>query len=402
MRKILLVDHDIQTWKSFADRFQARFPEWELVLCNGCDEAWREVVHHSFDVVAVDIGLRNAEGHELLNRVLNRNSQIVRIALVDSGNKKAVLQTLGLAHQHLPRNCDLGDALETIVRSTVFGELMENERMRRLVSRTLALPSVPELYLQLLEELRCEEPNGDRVAEIVQRDMGMCAKLLQVANSAFCARGVPVTNVQEAVLYLGTEMVKALVLSLQIFSFFSRVQVIGFSFKELWNHSWSTALLARTIMESENGSTEGCDQAFCAGLLHDVGQLVLAMSAPSQYQTVLAIQRQEEMALSEAERRVFGCTHAEIGAYLLGLWGLPAGIVEVVAFHHSPGKRSTEELTPLLAVHIANHLNHKFERIKSSLYYDSIEERLLEKAGLLDRLDNWRELAKERDAIPSF
>jgi HD-like signal output (HDOD) protein len=221
----------------------------------------------------------------------------------------------------------------------------------------------------------------------------MCAKMMQLVNSAYFGLPQRIADPKESVLYLGLETVKALVLSLQIFSSFDRSKVDEGFFDRLWNHCWSTGNLAKWISLQETSDTHLVDQAFLAGLLHDVGKLVLITGLPNQFRAALALQQEKQLSDGEAEQEIFGCSHAEVGAYLLGLWGLPNSIVEAVALHHRPGDCSGQNFSTVAAVHIANAIEHNLKPSLDGSYFVEIDSDYIARLGLTERISLWRETA---------
>jgi HD-like signal output (HDOD) protein len=135
------------------------------------------------------------------------------------------------------------------------------------------------------------------------------------------------------------------------------------------------------------------DEAFVAGLLHDTGKLVLASNFPQSYEQVLARAPSGGMELLRAEERLFGANHAEVAAYLLGLWGLPIPVVEAVALHHHPRKCSHLQFSPLTAVHAADALVHWQTEIEAGTG-DSFDLEYLSALGLDGRVEQWRAAAE--------
>jgi len=189
-------------------------------------------------------------------------------------------------------------------------------------------------------------------ARVIEMDAAVCAKVLQLVNSAYFGLGQKIVSIRQAVTYLGVEIIKSLVLSSTSFSDKAISEVKGFSPDRLQQHSMLTAILAKKIVSNPALA----EAAFTAGLLHDIGALVLLHAAPPDY--VRALERKKELNgdSAAAEREIFGVTHAEVGAYLLGLWGIPFPIVEAVAFHHRPNEVAPESRPLVAAVHIASGL----------------------------------------------
>src|SRR5262249_18697984 len=158
----------------------------------------------------------------------------------------------------------------------------------------------------------------------------------------------------------------------------------------------ATGKFAERIARDEESSAEVVGQAFTAGMLHDIGKLLLAANLPEQFKEALAKARQEQICLAEAEGAVFGTSHGELGAGLLGIWGLPMPIVEAVALHHHPIRFLSKQFCPLTAVHVANAVEHEVQQENQGLVWSGADPNYLAELGLGERLDRWRELCKEK------
>ena len=235
----------------------------------------------------------------------------------------------------------------------------------------------------------------ERVAEIVARDIGMTTKILQLVNSAFFGLPRGISNAQEAVMYLGLTTVRALVLSIQVFSQFTRSPLPGFSIDALAQHCWMTGSFARRIAQGEHSAAKIDDQCFLAGLLHDVGQLILACGLPADYARVLEESSLGKRSASEAEQEYFGATHAELGAYLLGIWGLPNPVIEAVALHHRVEEVGFEKFSPVVAVHAADLIAHEMANPQDPAVKAGIHAGELASPGYASRFAEWRERCRE-------
>ncbi len=141
----------------------------------------------------------------------------------------------------------------------------------------------------------------------------------------------------------------------------------------------------------EKGGLEAAEQAFAAGLLHDIGKLVLCANLPGLFAKILELAREEKCAYWDAETQLFpNAGHAELGGCILGIWGLPQPIVEAVALHHSPRQLAGPGFHPLTAVHAANILDHEMHPDHSVLVPTPIHAGYLAELGLADRVEHWR------------
>jgi HD-like signal output (HDOD) protein len=183
--------------------------------------------------------------------------------------------------------------------------------------------------------------------------------------------------------------VRSLVFALQVFSQFEDQKIPGFSIEQLAAHCRMTGLLARKIAEAERCDIHLRDQCFLAGLLHDVGRLVLAKGVPDEYGQVLKAAQAAGEPVWQAELSAFGATHAEVGGYLLGLWGLPDLVVEAVTFHHRPDQNPQPGFSPAVAVHVANAFAHG-QTAAPGRSDTLINLDHLARLGLAGRLEIWR------------
>src|SRR5687768_8600514 len=227
---------------------------------------------------------------------------------------------------------------------------MQNPALTALVGKLERIPAVPTTYTELSRLAADPKADSAMFAKVIEMDAAVCAKVLQLVNSAYFGLGQKIVSIRPAVTYLGVEIIKSLVLSSTSFSDKAISDVKGFSPDRLQQHSMLTAVLAKKIVSNPALA----DAAFTAGLLHDIGALVLLYAAPPDY--VRSLERKKELNgdTAAAEREIFGVTHAEVGAYLLGLWGIPFPIVEAVAFHHRPNEVQPESRALVGAVHIAS------------------------------------------------
>jgi putative nucleotidyltransferase with HDIG domain len=253
------------------------------------------------------------------------------------------------------------------------------------------VPSPPTIYFQIVKELQSAAASMENIGAIISQDMAVTAKLLQMVNSAAFGLHRPVSSPAEAVMYLGIETTKSLVLLAHTYSHFDRIPPSIFSVDGLWRHSLSTGRLSRAIARGERVGEDVADQSFTAGLLHDMGKLVLAANQPDRYALVAAQVNKSGEPSWRAESDVFGATHAEVGAWLAAIWSLPLKIIEALALHHHPSKFLSEGFCPLTAVHAANAIEHEVQGDHGRDAGSMLDMDYLSDKGLAGRLEDWRE-----------
>ncbi len=220
----------------------------------------------------------------------------------------------------------------------------------------------------------------------------MTAKLLQLVNSAFFGLRRRVSSPSQAIVLLGLETVKALALSVQIFSHFEHIDPRIFSLEGLWNHCLAVAGNAKRIARHEEMDKKLHEDSFMAGLLHDVGKLVFAAKLPEEFSAVLSEAKEGKGKIIQLEQEIIGASHAEVGAFLLGLWGFTHPVVEAVAFHHTPSKVLKEKFNLVTVVHVADALEHEVSDVRGSEIGSMIDEEYLGRIGKSEQLPVWREL----------
>ena len=184
----------------------------------------------------------------------------------------------------------------------------------------------------------------------------MTLKILQLVNSAFFGLGRHISDCKEAATIIGLDALRTLVLSIGIFSQFDqkRIKDKVFSIESLLHHSLAVAGLAKRIAQVEGADKTVADDCFLAGMLHDIGILILEQNFSEDYVKIRSLITEQGMELNRAEHTAFDTTHDAVGGYLLGLWGLPNSVVEAVAFQHHPGLSVCEQFSALGAVHVAD------------------------------------------------
>jgi HD-like signal output (HDOD) protein len=267
--------------------------------------------------------------------------------------------------------------------------------LRALISGTVSLPSTPSLYTELMEAVRSSEASVQQLGAIIARDPAMTAKVLQLVNSAFFGISRAVGSPADAVAFLGVDAIAALALSISAFSLFQPLGAKRFSIEQLQGHSVAVAGIAREIAKSQKNRPKSLvDDTFTAGILHDLGKLMLFCHHPKKYEAALDLAEKRKVCLRTAERELLGTTHAEMGGYLLWLWGLPDRVAEAVTFHHNPSACPADRFDALTAVHVADAL------VRSSSAGTSPPEAGLDvdyltRIGVIDELPNWEDLAGE-------
>ena len=398
-KRILFVDDDPVLSRVYASVLQSENLRWEVRSATSGQQALDMMARAPFDVVVADLRMPEMSGVELMAKIREQYPHTSRVILSGVRDQEEIARSLRDTHQFIPKPVKLETLRESLARICGLDSLLMDEKLRALVGRFGPLPSFPALYLEVMNELADPDPSIIRIAEIVAQDPAMTAKMLHIVNSAAFGLARQISSPLDAVQYLGTSTVRSLVLSVHVFSSFER-KVRGFSIDQFEGHALRCARLARTIQESQGAEDGQAEDAYIAGMLHDVGKLMLATSLPDRYREAAAHAVAQQIPLHAAETLVFGATHAGVGAYLLGLWGLPAPIVEAVAFHHTPTRSDLPTFGPLASVHVANVLDGEQSTAHQPMPLSGFNDDYLSTLKVQDQLATWRGLAQKINSVP--
>lgn len=407
-KRIMFVDDDSTILQGLRRLLRRRRAEWDMVFVEDGETALETIGQSDFDVIVTDMRMPGMDGAQLLTAVREKHPQIARIILSGQSDKEASLKSVGPAHQFLSKPCDPDVLMTCVSRSLQLRDLLAHDKLQSLTSHIGSLPSLPNIYTEIVQALQSENASIHDIGKIVSKDIGMTAKILQLVNSSFFGLPRRITDPAQAAGLLGLETIGTLVLSVNVFSQFSEKTIRKFALNDLWSHSMAVGVNARAIADSlETADKKVAEDAFLAGILHDIGKLILASELPEEYGEALDLAKREEISPVCAEDRVFGTTHAEIGAYLLGLWGMPDAIIEAVAFHHYPEQSLGKTFGPLTAVHAANAipvtgLIHVADALEHAEEQDQLPENdksihipYIERLGLQDRIPDWLEMCQK-------
>jgi len=392
MMRILFVDDEQQILDGLRALLRPKRHEWETVYVSSGLEALDALARSHFDVIVSDMKMPGMDGATLLRHVQARHPGVVRIVLSGHAELESALRTVPVAHQFLLKPCD-PKMLECVVqRACDLQRLINNEAIRRFVSGVQSLPPLPHIYVQMTQLLENENSGVTQIARVVEQDPAMCAKVLQLVNSSFIGLGRTISDVEQAISYLGLNLLKNLTLVVQVFNVRPLNEAHRLHVHRLQRHGLMVGGIARRLVADDQRLS---DDAFMAGILHDIGKLVLLDHNPDLYDLVHQKARMSRRPVHDIEREALGVTHAEIGGFLLGIWGLPYPIVEAAANHHEPSRVHQPGVDVLMAVYAANYLAVEQEHALG--VNDSIpapwDHDYLAAAGVADRMESWREIA---------
>lgn len=389
MKRILFVDDEPQLLHGLENALRKQRKQWEMKFVNSGEAALGALEQGEYDVVVCDMRMPGMDGPSLLGKVKDTYPRTARIVLSGQADQQSILRSVPVAQQFLSKPCDPETLRATIERVCALQARVHDEGAQGVVGGIDSLPPCPKVYLDLTAALNRAQVGVADLAAIVESDPALSIKVLQLANSAFFGGGQRTLSVRSAVMYLGVELLRVLVLVASVFMRTEKGPAAKRRiFEDLQQHAMTVARIAPKFIADRKRA----EQAVAGALLHDVGLIVFANDGPQRAEAVLQTARASDRPLIEVERELGAPSHALAGALLLGTWGLPFELVEVAAYHHAPSE--APEHTPLdllSAVHIAEALVDAIEHERPE---PGIDLAFAERLGVVDKLPEWRAIAE--------
>ena len=394
-RRILFVDDEPMVLKGLQRTLRKMRQDWDMTFVSSGCEALDVLGKKPMDVIVSDLRMPEMDGGRLLAEVKKQHPHLVRIILSGQLDQEMTLRSVQLAHQSLSKPCDVKVLKHTLGKLFALRDFLSDKSIKSIISQIDSLPSLPSIYTEIVSEMQSDDPAINKVGQIIAKDLSMTAKILQMVNSAFFGLFRKINSPEQAVMMLGLETIKALVLSVKIFSEFNQKSFSWFKIDDLFSHSLAVSLYAKTILKNENLDQGLINNSMMAGLLHDLGKLVLATNFEEPYRQVLAAAQGSGKNLLDLEYEAFGTSHAEIGAYLMGLWRLENDIIEAIAFHHLPTRSMTHNLGLLTAVHVGDALDHDARTPSGENTELQCDTEYLDKLEITGQIPRWRQVCSE-------
>ncbi|WP_028575961.1 response regulator [Desulfomicrobium escambiense] len=393
--KILFVDDEQNILDSLRLSLRNMRGEWDMTFALGGRAALDALAQSPHDVVVSDMRMPGMDGAELLKTIQYRNPEMARIILSGYSDREGVLKNICLAHQYLSKPCRTQDLVQAINKALDLHGILAGRDLKRLVARIETLPVLPSVYTELVATLADKNAPLKRVGDILARDMALTASVLRVVNCSFFGFSARVSSIHQAATLLGTQTLRTLVLSTHLFSTLEESGSERFSVRLLWDHCIRVAGFAKCIAEKEGLPDLVRDDCFIAAMLHDIGKLILRTGLPQEFRLVLDKVRAENCPVHVAEMEILGTTHAEVGAYLLGLWGFSHEQMGAVRWHQVPESGSEPLMSPQTVLHIANSLDHELVRIHEGYAQRPLDDCWASWPDWQVRIDSWRQVCMQ-------
>ena len=401
-KRILFVDDESNILQGLKRMLRNQRHEWEMSFADSGEKALEMLEQEPFDAIVSDMKMPGMDGARLLDEIKNRYPKMVRFILSGYSDQELIMRSVGPSHQYMAKPCE-PELLKTSLEAALsLRELLTSDNLQTIVSGMESLPSLPNIYCEVIEALQSPDASIKVIGELVEQDPGMSIKILQLVNSAYFGISRHISSSAEAVNFLGMNIIKSLILSEGIFTQFDSDALELLSLDTTRNYCMQVAHAARAIATAEGVDEKMTDQAFLAGLLHDMGSMVLASNLPEDFRQARSLARRENDLL-HAEKQVFGTTHAEVGAYLLGLWGIDDDVVAAVAYHHRPWAYHSPGFSALTAVFIATSyiLEKPQEKDQNRPLFSEEGIAYLDKLGVTDRLSEFQAICQKLQENPA-
>ncbi|MGF1511920.1 MAG: HDOD domain-containing protein [Myxococcota bacterium] len=359
MKRVLFVDGEPRALKALGHEMLAHLGEWAFDLAASSSAAVEILSKRPCHLLIANATLPESDLAALLTEVSRSHPEIIRVVFSGSDELTDIARRAApFAHQCIGSPLHGPDVLQKLLaRVTLLDKVVTSEAVRGLLGSVRELPHRPETYSRLQDVTAAEDFGLHDVTAVIERDPGICTRVLHRVNAGFFTRHTHIHSIRHAVSLLGIKTVKHIVLASEVYDGLGHA--CSMDMDRLYDHSFCVGRTAAAFAPARLK-----DDAFLAGLLHDVGCMVLDMATPGAHRRAQELARSEQIPLLAAESKALGINHGEAGAYLLGAWGMPLPILEVVRYHHEPLLVPHAETDLVTFVHVADCLvDNQPERI---------------------------------------
>ncbi len=381
---VLFVDDEQQVRNGLQRMLHGMRDVWAMRFAESGQEALEIMRASHVDVVVSDMRMPGMDGEQLLAEVKRLFPQTVRVVLSGQVNEGAAARTIDSIHIFLSKPCTKDNLIDTINRATKLRAMFAEARFQGAIDELQRLPRLPSAYYAFLDALREPEPRSEKLARAIAEDARLVARVLQLGNTVLSANSA-LTDPAQMIRLIGTDIIHSLVLLIGAAIDVEEPQTA----LERLEHAAATASISRSLAHELGFGRFDAASSFSAGLLHDIGLLMFSSLMKEPARTAFDGFHKESRSLCEREQSEIGASHAELGAYLLALWGLPDATVEAVAYHHDPVASGVRRVGVVATVHVASALTD------GDSAEPELAEQHLERLGILPIINRWR-VAKPR------
>ncbi len=374
---ILFVDDEANVIRGLKRMLRVLREDWEFFFALSGNEALKIMETTPMVIIVSDMRMPQMNGAELLEIVKEKYPSTIRMILSGQSNEELALKSTRLAHKFISKPIEPEKLKETIQLSLKLHKLLNNENLRKIINGVNRLPSIPQTYLEIEKELAKDTFSLNTITKIIGNDPIMTAKILQIVNSAFFGLSRNISDITQSVNLIGADTIKSLILCVQVFKSYKGSPKVEQLLNKIWEHSLRVANSAKNIILKFGNNPKDSEATYISGLLHDIGKIII-LDTESFRNNIFTLMDKDKVTYNEAEKIVLGTTHAEVGGYLLRLWGLPEIVVESALSHHNKDVFMKKEIDVSVAINLANIFveepNVDSEIIKNCSYSEKLPE----------------------------
>ena len=371
--RILLVDSPTHELAQVKHCFQQS--GWQVATVHNAFAAIDALAKTKFDILISLLTLPKVDGADLLKAVADKFPSIVRVLVNDGAETQAESKLAQNSHLLYDLPLDIDKVNGAIARLSASKSAITKDAIVKAVANVKTLPSPPKVYMQLNAMLKNANTDSQKISEVIAQDPALAAKVLQFSNNALMSKGKSLTSIADAITKMGVDTLCCIVMTAELFSYEPDIQ--DFSIVQEQLHGLSTARLAASMVKPELKQ-----ETMLAGLLHDIGKLVLYEMNPKLTQEFFK-QKSTKRDNIQLESKIFGTNHAHIGGYLLHIWSFSYVLIEALVLHHSPEKLLKKSFGVAQAVYAANKLIREQELDTAFVKHyklESVMEKLQQRA----------------------
>ncbi len=308
--------------------------QWQMEFISNNEQAEQLLLQRKPDVLIADVSRSDKRGLQLLQKAQQAVPGTIRIGISAETDETTSLQAIRPTHRFLAKPFDMDELKAIILRALFLRDRINNSHVKDFVAQVEKLPTVPALFQQINQTLQREDASINEIASLIENDINITTQLLKIVNSAYFGLFKNISSIQQAVSLLGLELIKGLILGINLFKGVNCPPAARPLLEEIWQHSLTVARILQHIVLRERHDAQLASTAFSLGILHDAGKLIFLQVLKEEYVQLCAEADKTARPIWQIEKERYRLTHADAGAYLLGLWGLPDVLVSAVAESH--------------------------------------------------------------------
>ena len=364
---------------------------WDIERFDNLQSGLQMLAARHYDAIVVAAPATPDREVGYLRQVMQAAPHCVRVLFTPVLSSNYLIKALDVVHRVCLNSNSFEETIALVDQAIASNRMLSHEKVRRSMAAFKQLPSPPSIFHELTRQLNSERTTSEHIANVVAKDPALTARLLRIVNSSYFGMRNPVSNIQQAVTLIGTRTLRGLALAGHFGRHYREAKGWGlFSLEALQARSLMVARLAQTLAKVATKDPLVRDQAFLAGLLLDIGMVMLATEQGEAYTKIFAYAAKHQKSLDLVEMKAFGVTHAQLGANLLTQWNLPPMVVDAVLYHHRPGDYFQNGLTPMAIAHAADALLPPLEARVDVRINAELDREFLARAGLDELLPKWK------------